>query len=58
MSEKSSQHKVYVNPECEFHGTFEMDGSAFCVTLELLVLLLLLLPLFELWRVRITSLAG
>lgn len=49
--------KVYDRPECEFHATFEMDGRAFCVTLELLVVLLLLLLLFELCR-RITSVAG
>lgn len=51
--------QVYDRPECEFHGTFDIDGSAFWGTLELFVVLLLLLLLFELCRaVRITSLAG
>lgn len=49
-----------MRPECEFHATFEIDGSAFCVTLELLVLLLLLLVLLVLFvdRPRTNSLTG
>lgn len=54
-----SKAHVYDRLECDVHGTFEMDGRAFCVTLELLfVLLLLLLLLFELCLPRITSVAG